>query len=270
MLFSTICDKIYSVIYMFFKTQDSIPANMGFKAFDLTHLLWLAAAVVLAVIACTLYRRLDAKKQVIMLRVMGCYIFIQEMLKNVVVAAAGEFSYGYLPFHLCGINILLIVFDIIKPTATVRSFLYFFCIPGAALALLFPNWTETPFFNFFHWHSFLIHILLTIYPLLLVTSGQIKPNFKSAMKSLLLLICLAIPIYFLNLLWGTNFMFLIRPDSGNPLELFEKLLGSHLWGFPILLPIVMFIMYIPLGIAYKHKKSAPQMPETEEREKMTV
>ncbi len=270
MLFSTICDKICVVIYMFFKTQSSLPEGVGFNTFDLTHLLWITAAVLLAIIACTLYRRLDAKKQVVMLRVIGCYIFIQEMLKNVVVAAVGEFGYGYLPFHLCGINILLIAFDIIKPTTTVRSFLYFFCIPGAALALLFPNWTETPFFNFFHWHSFTIHILLTVYPLLLVTSGQIKPNFKTAIKSLLLLVGLAIPIYFLNLLWGTNFMFLMRPDKGNPLEMFEKLLGSHLWGFPILLPIVMLIMYIPLGIAYKCKKSVPQTIEIEEKEKVTV
>jgi cytochrome c-type biogenesis protein CcmH/NrfF len=43
-------------------------------------------------------------------------------------------------------------------------------------------------------------------------------------------------------------MFLMQPDSGNPLELFEKLLGSHLWGFPILLPIVILIMYLPMLI----------------------
>lgn len=257
-------------MYMFFKTQDSLPDGVGFSTFDLTHLMWLAVGLTVIILAAVFYRRLTLKRQRIMLCILGGYIFFQEMLKNVVVAAAGEFSYGYLPFHLCGINILLIVFDIIKPTATVRAFLYYFCIPGAALALIFPNWTETPFFNFFHLHSFTIHILLIMYPVLLIAAGQVKPNFKSALKSLLLLVALAIPVYFLNLWWGTNFMFLMKPDSGNPLELFEKLLGSHLWGFPILLPIVMFIMYIPLGIAYKRKKSASQMPETEEREKMTV
>ena len=60
--------------------------------------------------------------------------------------------------------------------------------------------------------------------------------------------------YGLNLLWDTNFMFLMRPDKGNPLELFEKLLGSHLWGFPILLPIVILIMHLPVLIAKKVKK----------------
>lgn len=231
-----------------------MPEGLGFSTFDMTHLLWLLAGLLLIVFAGILYKKLNPDKQKKMLRILGIYIFCQEMLKNVVVAAVGEFEVGYLPLHLCGINILLIAFDIIKPTATVRSFLYYFCIPGAALALLFPNWTETPFFNFFHWHSFLIHISLVMYPVLLVSAGQIKLNLKAALKSLALLIILAIPIYFLNILWETNFMFLREPDSGNPLELFQKLLGNHLWGFPILLPIVLGVMQLPVIIINKIKK----------------
>lgn len=231
-----------------------MPEGVGFSAFDKTHLLWLLAGAVLIFLASILYRSLKPEKQEKMLRILGIYIFCQEMLKNIVVALVGEFEVGYLPFHLCGINILLILFDIIKPTATVRSFLYYFCIPGAALALLFPNWTETPFLNFFHFHSFLIHISLVMYPVLLVSAGQVKINLKAALKSLALLILLAIPIYFLNILWETNFMFLREPDSGNPLELFEKLLGNHLWGFPILLPVVLGIMQLPIVIISKITK----------------
>ena len=238
---------------MFFKTKDSIPEGLGFSTFDLTHITWLLIGVLLCVGACVLYKRLNARGQKIMLTSLGVYIFFQEMLKNVVVAAVGEFSWGYLPFHLCGINILLIFFDTIKQTRIVRNFLYYFGIPGAALALIFPNWTSQPVWNFFHLHSFTIHILIVMYPLILVTSGQVEMNIKSAFKSLILLVGFAIPVYFLNLLWDTNFMFLMRPDSGNPLEFFEKLLGSHLWGFPILLPVVIFIMYLPILIVKKRK-----------------
>ena len=178
------------------------------------------------------------------------------MVKNLVLVLMNEFSWGYLPFHLCGINILLIAFDTIKQTKTVRSFLYYFSIPGAALALFFPNWTKMPVWNFFHLHSFTIHILLVLYPLLLVTTNQVSTELKSAFKGVLLLIAMAIPVYGLNLLWDTNFMFLMKPDSGNPLEMFEKLLGSHLWGFPILLPLVILVMYIPARICKNLKKPA--------------
>lgn len=184
----------------------------------------------------------------------GIAVVLCEIVKDIVVASIGEFGVGYLPFHLCGINILLIGFDLIKQTKTVRNFLYYIGIPSAMLALLFPNWTVLPCMNFFHIHSFVVHILLVMYPMLLITSGEVKPTIRTMPKCILLLIGLAIPAYFLNLLFDTNFMFLMSPETGNPLGLFEKYLGSHLWGFPILLPIVMFVMYLPLFIASRLTK----------------
>ena len=239
---------------MFFVTSEHIPEGVGFQTFDATHILWLLAGLVFCVAACIFYLRLSVEKQKTVLKVLGAYIFLQEMVKNLVLILLGEFSWGYLPFHLCGINILLIAFDVFKQTKTVRSFLYYFAIPGAMLALLFPNWTEMPVWNFFHIHSFTIHILLVLYPLLLVTTGQAATDLRSACKGVALLVAMAIPVYGLNLLWDTNFMFLMRPDSGNPLELFEKLLGSHLWGFPILLPVVILLMYLPARICRGRKR----------------
>ena len=241
---------------MFFLTKDNIPEGVGFQTFGLTHMIWLLAGALLCVAACIFYHKLSADKQKRMLTILGTYIFLQEMVKNLVLVFLGEFSWGYLPFHLCGINILLIFFDVIKQTKVVRSFLYYFSIPGAALALLFPNWTNMPVWNFFHIHSFTIHILLVMYPLLLVTNNQAQTDLKSALRGTALLVAMAIPVYGLNLLWDTNFMFLMKPDSGNPLEMFEKLLGSHLWGFPILLPLVILVMYIPARIFKNLKKPA--------------
>ncbi len=239
---------------MFFLTSDTIPEGVGFQTFGFTHILWLLAGLLLCVAACIFYKKLSDRGRNIMRTALGAYIFAQEMVKNLVLILLGQFGWGYLPFHLCGINILLITFDLIKQTKVVRSFLYYFAIPGAALALLFPNWTDMPVWNFFHIHSFTIHILLVLYPLLLVTTGQVATDLKSALGGTLLLVALAVPVYGLNLLWGTNFMFLMEPDSGNPLEMFQTLFGSHLWGFPILLPIVIFVMYIPARI-FTHRKS---------------
>ena len=239
---------------MFFVTTEQVPEGVGFQAFGLTHILWLLAGLLLCIAACIFFRKLSFDRQRRVLKVLGTYIFLQEMAKNLILVLLGEFSWGYLPFHLCGINILLIAFDTVKQTKTVRSFLYYFSIPGAMLALLFPNWTEMPFWNFFHLHSFTIHILLVLYPLLLVTTNQVSTELRSACKGVLLLVAMAIPVYFLNLLWDTNFMFLMEPDSGNPLEMFEKLLGSHLWGFPILLPVVIFVMYLPVFLLGRRRK----------------
>ena len=50
--------------------------------------------------------------------------------------------------------------------------------------------------------------------------------------------------------------------------LFEKYLGNHLWGFPILLPIVMFIMYIPIYISSKHKNKSVEV--NKDKQEITV
>lgn len=239
---------------MFFITKDNIPEGVGFATFGPMHLIWLACTVLCCVLAAILYKRLDDKQRRVMRIIVGSSIVLLEIIKDIFHAIVGEFGVGYLPLHLCGINILLIAFDLFKQNNTVRNFLYYFCIAGASLALLFPNWTSLPCWNFSCIHSFTIHGLLVMYPILLVTSGEVKPDLKTMPKCILLLVAMAIPIYFINLLCDTNFMFLMRPDSGNPLELFEKLLGNHLWGFPILLPPVMLLMYLPIFLVNKLKK----------------
>lgn len=255
---------------MFFSTKETVPEGVGFSTFGATHLIWLAAIAVIFVTAILIYRRLEPCKRNIMRIIVGCIIVSLEILKDIVAVAVGDFGVGHLPFHLCGINILLIGFDLIKQTKTVRNFLYYIGIPGAMLAILFPNWTVLPCMNFFHLHSFIIHALLVMYPLLLVTSSEVKPNIKTMPKCILLLVCMAIPVYFINLVCDTNFMFLMDPETGNPLGLFEKYLGSHLWGFPVLLPIVMFIMYIPLLIASICKKKSVEVSENKEKQEVKL
>lgn len=238
---------------MFLKTKETIPQDMGFSTFGTTHLIWITAFIALCAVCLLVYKRLDAKNRNIMRIALAVLVFLSEIVKDIVAYAVGDFGIGHLPFHLCGISVVLVTFSIFKRSKAVENFLYYIGVPGAMLALLFPNWTVLPCLNFFHIHSFIIHMLLVLYPFLLVASGEITPTLKDMPKCILLLICMAIPIYFINLAFDTNFMFLMDPETGNPLGLFEKYLGSHLWGFPVLLPIVMFIMYLPIMISNKIK-----------------
>ena len=238
-------------MFVFFMSKDTVPEGVGFSTFGVGHLIWLVGIIAAIILATVIYKRLDEKGRKIMRLAVGGIILFLEISKNFYHIIMGEFSYAYLPFHLCGINILLIAFDMIKPTKIVRNFLYYFSIAGATLALVFPNWTQLPFWNFSCLHSFSIHGFLVMYPILLIAGGELTPDVKTMPKCIGLLVLMAIPIYFMNMAWDTNFMFLMHPDKGNPLELFEKLLGSHLWGFPILLPVVMGIMYIPILILKK-------------------
>lgn len=254
---------------MFFVPKGEIPEGVGFKTFGLEHLLWLLSFAVLIVLMVMVYRKSTLNKRKKIRVTVGLIIIAWEIIKNIVAFAVGDLGVGHLPLHLCGISILLIGFDLIKPTETVRSFLYYIGIAGAMLALLFPNWTVLPCMNFFNIHSFTIHALIVLYPLLLVSSGELVLTLKTMPKCILLLVGMAIPIYFINMWLDTNFMFLMNPETGNPLGLFEQYLGSHLWGFPILLPIVMFVMYLPVLIVKKVSKkpsTSKEKPEAKEKQ----
>ena len=177
----------------------------------------------------------------------------------VMLALGDRYTLSYLPLHLCSINIFIIAIYTLKPSKIIGAFLYTVCIPGAIAALAFPSWTSLPLGNFMHIHSFTVHILLALYPIVLCVNGDIKVDVKCIPKCLLMLVCMAVPIYFINLIVDTNFMFLMHADEGNPLLLFEQLWGSHLLGYPVIIAGVLIVMYLPVLLFKKInvKKNPP-------------
>lgn len=186
-------------------------------------------------------------------------LLLDEAIKIAGLAAFGNYEVSYLPLHLCSINIILIAVHVLKPSKTLGNFLYSICIPAAIAALLFPTWTKLPLLNFMHIHSFTVHILLATYPIMLTAGGDIRPTAKELPKSLLLLMGLALPVYVVNLLCDTNFMFLMEADKGNPLYWFEEMWGSHFLGFPIIMAGVFLVMYFPHIVRYFKKKKAKKV-----------
>jgi len=232
----------------FLDTTETVVSGLGFSHFDAMHFTWLALFLVIVIINCVYYRKLEDKGRSIWRKTVAVLLVIDELFKDVMLIIGGRFLPSYLPFHLCSVNIFLIAFHAWKPTPTIGGYLYTVGIPGAMAALLFPTWTSLPLMNFMHLHSFTVHILLALYPIVLGISGELKPSLKQLHKYMLLLVGMAVPIYFLNLLLDTNFMFLMSADPGNPLYLFEQLWGNHLYGFPVLILAVLIVMYLPMEV----------------------
>lgn len=227
----------------FLYSSDNIPNGFGFEHFSPLHIFWLVLWVMLSLFCCLLYRRLGERGRRRMRLILMSLIVGDEIWKMAWLMSLGLYTHSYLPFHLCSINIFLILFHTFKPTETVGNFFYIACMPTAAAAILFPTWTKLPFWNFMHLHSFSVHILLFIYPLMLIVGGDIKPRLRYLPRSLLLLIGLALVAKGVNHLYGTNFMFLESASKGNPLKLFEDLFGNHLIGFPVLGAAIILLLY---------------------------
>lgn len=238
----------------FWHTSDTIPAGLGFTPFGSLHLGWLAAFAVITVASCIAYRRMDPKGRSAFRRTVACLLVADELFKLIPMIVLGTFRLSYLPFQLCSINMFLIVFHAWRPGRLLGSFLYTVCIPGAMAALLFPGWTELPGLNYLCIHSFSVHILLVLYPVVLTAAGEIRPEVKQIPRSLLLLAALAGAALILNLLWDTNFMFLMYAGEGNPLYWFDRNWGSHLLGFPVIIAGVILVLHAPWEVYRKLKK----------------
>jgi len=239
----------------FLDTVDTIPAGRGFAHFGGTHIAWLAVFLIIVIANCLWYRRLGEKGRNIWNKTVALLLIADELFKMGFLFIGGNYTWDYLPLHLCSINIFLIALHAWKPSETLGNFLYTICIPGTMAALLFPSWTKLPVLNGMHLHSFTVHILLALYPIVLTVSGQIKPSVKMLPKCMGLLALMAIPILGVNLLLNTNFMFLMEAEPGNPLYWFGQNWGSHLWGFPVIIIAVLVVMYLPVELLRKRKKS---------------
>ena len=232
----------------FLDTTETIAEGVGFSHFGPLHIVWLFAFVVITVVSCSLYCAMGSKGRSVWKKVIALLLIVDELFKTVMLMIGDRYQWSYLPLHLCSINIFLITVHAWRPTRLLSGYLYTVAIPGALAALLFPTWTSLPLCNFMHIHSFTVHILLALYPIVLALAGELSPQIREIPKYLGFLVVMAIPIIGINFLLDTNFMFLMSADPGNPLYLFEQWWGNHLYGFPVLIVAVLIVMYVPLWI----------------------
>lgn len=232
----------------FFETVETVGKGKGFSHFDSCHVFWLIFSAVVLFTVSLMYKKASAKNR----NIMG-YIVADEIFKVIGLVAFDNFTPKYLPLQLCSINIFVIAIHALTKSKIVGNFLYTICLPASVLPLIFPTWTKLPIENFMHIHSFTIHLLLALYPLMLTVGGDIKPKFKYVPACLAVLLLLAGVAFAANSVWDTNFMFLRSASKGNPLYAFRKIFGNHLLGYPILIPAVIAVMHIPWIVAARIK-----------------
>lgn len=227
----------------------------GFQLFDWYHLSWLVGTAIIILIMYLFYKKSDFIKQSKIRIYWALIILLLECIKNGVLVARGEFWYGSLPLHLCGLGIFIVLAHAFLKGHQLDMLLYCLTMPGAFMSLVTPNWTDVSAFNYFHFHSFFFHLLLFAYPMTMLLSKELKLSVRKMWQPVLFL-CVTVPIvYVLNVLWGTNFMFLNQAAEGTPLMLLEHYLGDkyYIIGFIGLVIIFWLLLLIPLKLLGKCK-----------------
>ena len=110
----------------------------------------------------------------------------------------------------------------------------------------------TPFLNMMCIHSFSIHLLLVLYPCLLLYGG-FKPSWKRLRVIIPIVAVIAVIMHFVNNALSTNFFFVNGGgDGANPLSLLENYVG---WWYLLAMPVIGAICWIPMYLIPNRHKS---------------
>ena len=232
---------------IFFAPESELPADVGFTLYGGSHICALLLCALLAAALCLRYRGLDSGGRRRLRLAVGWLVLLCEAAKDINLLAQGAFSVYYLPLHLCGLAVFLSFAHALQGGDTLGNLLYGTCMPGALFALLFPDWTAYPVWAYHSAVAFLVHTLLVVYPLMQVLGGDIRPRVRRLPKCFLLLLAMAAPVYAFDRIFGANYMFLLLPAPGSPLEWFAALLGvpGYLLGYIPMLLLVWSALYLP-------------------------
>lgn len=227
----------------FFDYSVNTSCEAGFGRFSAGHMACLLWAAALFVLAFLLVRGRGALGRRLC-RLAAFAALGLELIRAVLMLSLGVYGRGSLPLHLCTLSVYLCFIYALRPSPLLGQFLYAFTMPGAAFALVFPDWADYPLWHFVSLSSFGLHILLVLCPLLAFASGHIRPRLRLLPGCIALMLGLAVPVLAVNRLLGTNYMFLSWPPSGTPLELFAFLGRPGYWlGFVPLALGVWLLLY---------------------------
>ena len=219
-------------------------------SYSLGHFIWLGLLFFLIFFLGKKYRAADEDKRKKIRIAIASLIMLDEIVKDIIMPITGQWDWSFLPFHLCSISVLVVFIHALTGNRILEEYTYAITLPTASMAMAFPDWTGAlPCMNLMCIHSFSIHLLLVLYPCLLLYGGFI-PSAKQLFRLIPIVAFLAFVMYFVNGALGTNFFFVNGGGDGNPLTFLEKYIGG--W-YRLAFPVIAAICWIPMYLPFRNK-----------------
>ena len=234
----------------FLKSRFTIEPGKGMDSYSLGHFIWLGLLFFLIFFLGKKYRAADEDKRKKIRIAIASLIMLDEIVKDIIMPITGQWDWSFLPLHLCSISVFVVFIHALTGNRMLEEYTYAITLPTASMAMAFPDWTGAlPCMNLMCIHSFSIHLLLVLYPCLLLYGGFI-PSAKQLFRLIPIVAFLAFVMYFVNGALGTNFFFVNGGGDGNPLTFLEKYIGG--W-YRIAFPVIAAICWIPMYLPFRNK-----------------
>ena len=249
---------------LFFTYENNLPADVGYELYSLTHIAAITVCIITIILITVWYAVSKEERRLKIRRITAIIPIVLMILRYIYVLICGAPIVYELPLHLCSMTgIFCLVYEFfLKESPFVRSVLgqalYALCLPGAMMAILFPNGTIYPIIHYISLESYLFHVLIIAYICIRLIDKGIEPSVREAYKSIIFLLVIVPPVYLFNVIFKTNFMFVIWPSSGSPLYGFYKMGGyaGYRIGYAFVAVVVIYLMniiFIPISSTFKDR-----------------
>ena len=235
------------------------------------HFIWLAVTVVLITASIILIKKFKVPDRIVDKVVLVLLVVLKVFhmaLSMIPIGDDGEMILkpNQLSFHLCSIQIYLVIFiNIIKNEKTIanlKSFMVPCMVIGALMSLLIPTEGVDPTVPRV-WQYMLIHMVLIFYGFYLMLVQKVDLSFKAYVRNIgFLLICTLLAMLMNTVLqeYGVNFMFLRKPPMKD-LPILNLDNGWYIYFLTLMGIALTLVALVQLPFMIKKKKDSSTLEE---------
>lgn len=185
-----------------------------FEFFGFAHFVVMGVVLAVPIVLTLVVKWLDSAKAIQAI----CYGFAGVIAVNEVlnwshrIATVGvhEFVREYMPLHVCGITVFAVVVMLVFRRQTAYEIAYFWGLVGATNAVVTPQ-LEFGFPQYRFFQYFIAHGGIVAAALFATWGLGMRPTARSVLRVFVLLNVLAVVLIGVNLILGSNYMFLCQP-----------------------------------------------------------
>lgn len=210
----------------------------------------LAALLVIILVNFSLlgFRRTSGKTRSIVRWSMAILLWLDEASWHIWNLHWGHWTIAQLPLHICSLLIWLAGFMLILKNYRIYEFAYFIGIGGAIQALLTPDAGIYGFPHFRIFQTMISHGLLLTSAIYMTTVEGYRPTWKSFWRVVVGLNIYAAVIYPVNLLLGTDFLYInSKPATASLLDALPRW-PYYLFYMELIGLTIFLLLYLPFII----------------------
>lgn len=238
-----------------------IMTHTGFQTFGPPHLIVMGLTLVLPILLSKLARSASDERTAVRIG----YLLASMLLVNEfsawtyrLVQFGPEYMVrNHLPLHICGVASLVTAATLIFRNKYTDEIAYFWGLVGSANAVITPGAMDTGFPSWRFFQYFIVHSGIVVAVLYATWGLGMRPTLRGLFRAFVALNVFAVVVGIVNLLQGSNYMYLSRPPWGTVSPFF---FAPWPWYIPILdvVALVMFFaVYLPVHLS--RRRTSRQM-----------